>query len=350
MNHTTEKSEFAKRIRVALKLIKDYQRPDHFKATIQILNSFIPFIGVWILMYFVWDYSLWLCFLLSILNAFFLVRIFIIQHDCGHKTFVRSGKARKVIGYVCSLFSSIPFFYWGKSHHFHHSHNGMLEVRDIGDITTLTVDEYKSLSKFGQIKYRLYRSVLVMFFIGPIYYVFIHNRLPLIKEKGFKKEEKGLWIHNLLYTSLMVAMCFLLGWKKFLGIHFMILSVFSVIAIWFFYIQHQHEHSYKEWRNKWEYLYAAIKGSSYYKLPSIMNWFTGNIAIHHIHHLNPTIPNYNLKKCMNSISWINRYTSEIGFWESLKIASNKLWDEAQGRMITFKEYYSIQQRSQLSNS
>lgn len=346
MNQSTEQAEFAKRIRVALKVIKQYQRPNHLKATIQIINSFIPFIGVWILMYLTWDYSFWLCFLLSILNAFFLVRIFIIQHDCGHKTFVRSSGARKVIGYVCSLFSSIPFFYWGKSHHFHHSHNGMLEVRDIGDITTLTVEEYKNLSRWGRFKYRLYRSTFVMFFLGPIYYVLIHNRLPLIKEEGFKKEEKGLWLYNVLYAGLITALCFLLDWKKFLLIHGMILSMFSVIAIWFFYIQHQHEHAYKEWRNKWEYLYAAVKGSSYYKLPALLNWFTGNIAIHHIHHLNPTIPNYNLKKSMNAILWINKYTSEISIWQSFRLASNKLWDEATGRMITFKEFYKIQNRQQ----
>ncbi len=342
MNSITDKTEFTKRIKVALKTIKEYQKPDHTKATIQILNSFIPFIGVWIVMYLIWDYSLILTFLLAILNAFFLVRIFIIQHDCGHQSFVRSQRVRKVIGYICSLFSSIPFFYWGKSHHFHHSNNGMLEVRDIGDITTLTVEEYRNLSKWGKIKYRMYRSPLVMFFLGPIYYVFIHNRLPLIKEEGFKKEEKGLLLHNIVYGAIIVGLCFLLSWKKFLGIHLMILSVFAVIAIWFFYIQHQHEHAYKEWRNKWDYLYAAIKGSSYYKLPSIMNWFTGNIAIHHIHHLNPAIPNYNLKKSMNAISWINKYTSEVGFVESLKIASNKLWDEAQGKMITFSEYYAME--------
>lgn len=338
MLNNVEQSEFAKRIKVALRIIKQYQRPDHLKATIQILNSFIPFIGVWILMYISWDYYPWISAALGLLNAFFLVRIFIIQHDCGHKTFVRSGKARKVIGYFCSLFSSIPFFYWGKSHHFHHSHNGMLEVRDIGDITTLTVEEYKSLSRWGKIKYRVYRSSFVMFFLGPIYYVFIHNRLPLIKEKGFKKEEISLWIHNITYAALIVGLCFILDWKKFIIIHVMILSAFSVIAIWFFYIQHQHEHSYKEWRNKWEYLYAAIKGSSYYKLPSFLNWLTGNIAIHHIHHLNPTIPNYNLKKSLKAIEWINQYTSEINIIDSLKTASHKLWDEAQGRMISFKEY------------
>lgn len=338
MSKNIEKTEFTKRIKVALKVVKQYQRPNHLKATIQILNSFGPFIGVWILMYFLWDYSVLLTFGLALVNAFFLVRIFIIQHDCGHKSFVRSSKARKVIGYLCSLFSSIPFFYWAKSHHFHHSNNGMLEVRDIGDITTLTVEEYKSLSKMAKFKYRLYRSTFVMFFLGPIYYVFIHNRLPLIKEKEFKKAEPGLWIHNIVYAGLIVGLCFLLDWKKFLIIHTMILAVFSVIAIWFFYIQHQHEHAYKEWRNKWEYLYAAIKGSSYYKLPSIFNWLTGNIAIHHIHHLNPTIPNYNLKKSMKAIEWINQYTSEINFFESLKTASHKLWDEAQGRMITFGEY------------
>lgn len=162
-------------------------KPNHTKAVIQILNSFLPFIGIWILMYLLWDISKWAVVGLGLLNAFFLVRIFIIQHDCGHRTFVRSGFWRNVIGYSCSLFSSIPYHYWAKSHHFHHQHNGMLEVRDIGDIHTLTVDEFKQKNRWQRFLYRIYRTPVVLFVLGPIYYVMIHNRLPLINFPEFKR-------------------------------------------------------------------------------------------------------------------------------------------------------------------
>jgi omega-6 fatty acid desaturase (delta-12 desaturase) len=333
--------ELKAKITQALKSVKKYQDPDHKKAIIQILNSFGPFIGVWIAMYLLWDISKLAVIGLGFLNALFLVRIFIIQHDCGHQSFVKSKKARDTIGYVCSLFSSIPYAYWAKSHHFHHENNGMLEVRDIGDIHTLTVKEFNQMSKFKRFWYRIYRSPIVMFVLGPVYYILIHNRLPLINLPDFKKVYPSLHINNLLIIGLFISLVFLIGYE-FLAIHFIILGFFSIIAIWFFYIQHQHEYGYKEWKDKWEYLIAAIRGSSYYKLPGWMNWFTGNIAIHHIHHLNPAIPNYNLKKCVDEIPWFNKFTTEITFLQSLKLARNKLWDEANERMITLKEYYHME--------
>ena len=289
-------------------------------------------------MYFIWDFSVTLFFGLAFLNSFFMVRIFIIQHDCGHQSFVKSRKARNIIGYICSIFSFIPYFYWAKGHHFHHNHNGMLEVRDIGDLDTLTVDEYRKLSNTKRFFYRIYRSVPVLFIIVPIYYVFIHNRLPTIKLPEFKKEKLGLIVSNIAIFSTIVILCYILDWKKVLLVHFLTLAFFGITAIWFFYIQHQHEHGYKHWRNKWEFMIAAIKGSSYYKLPPWMNWLTGNIAIHHIHHLNPAIPNYNLQKSVEAIPWFSKYTTEITFMESLKLASHKLWDEKTERMITFKEF------------
>lgn len=330
------------------KAINKFTKTSKKKATIQIINSFLPFIGLWILMYLAYDYSYWLTFGLGIINAFFLVRIFIIQHDCGHRSFVENTKARNIIGYISSLFSTIPYRYWAKSHHIHHSHNGQLEIRDIGDINTLTVKEFNSLSKWGRFRYRVYRSWLVMFVLGPIYYVFIHNRLPLIKMEVFKKEKWKLWLNNFLLLVIFLTLGYYLGWAKFFLTHFTVIALFSIIAIWFFYVQHQHEVAYKQWKDKWDYLTAALRGSSYYKIPPVLNWLTGNIGIHHLHHLNPAIPNYNLQEALKENMWLNNYTTIIGVWDSLKLATHKLWDESQQRMITFGEYYRLEKAGVLA--
>ncbi|HMP29145.1 MAG TPA: fatty acid desaturase [Saprospiraceae bacterium] len=333
--------DFKEKVTLALKTLRNFSKPDHKKAIVQMITSFVPFLALWVLMYFTWDYSKIGFYLLAFLNAFFLVRIFIIQHDCGHQSYVKSKFWRDTIGVVCSLFSTIPYHYWAKSHDFHHGHNGMLDHRDIGDIDTLTVAEYDALPKFKQFLYRIYRSFPVMFILGPIYYILIHNRLPLITLPQFKKERIRLYLSNALIVGVVIGVSLLLDWKKVVITHLSIVCLFSIIAIWFFYVQHQHEEGYKHWKNKWEYLYAAVKGSTFYKLPKFMHWFTGNIGYHHIHHLNPAIPSYKLPDSIASIPWFHKFTTEVTFLESLKLASHKLWDEQSERMITFKEYYQM---------
>ena len=336
------KEEFKVKVTEALKKLRKFQEPDHVKAAIQMINSFGPFVALWVLAYFLWDVSKWAVVGISILNAFFLVRIFIIQHDCGHQNFVKSRFWRNFIGQVCSLMSFIPYKYWASSHHFHHNNNGRLEVRDIGDIETLTVEEYHKLSSAAKFRYRIFRSVPVMFVIGPLYYILIHNRLPLISMPEFKKERIGLLLSNLMLVGLVVGLCFVLDWQKVLMVQFFVLMFFGIVAIWFFYVQHQHEHGYKHWKDKWEFMMAAIKGSTYYKLPRLMNWLTGNIAIHHIHHLNPAIPNYHLRACADEVPFFHKFATQVTFFQSLKFAFHKLWDEDSERMITFKEYRKLQ--------
>ncbi len=327
-------------------IVKKYQAPNVKKAVIQILNSFLPFLALWVAMYFSLEVSYWLTLALGVLNAFFLVRIFIIQHDCGHQSFLKSRKVNNVIGQICSYFSMIPYKYWARSHNFHHAHNGQLETRDIGDLTTLTVEEYRELDKWGRLKYRIYRSPLIMFFIGPVYYLTIHNRIPSKSEimKGWTKERKALWLNNLGLITIYISMGFLIGWKKFLLVQAPIIVFFGIIAIWFFYVQHQHEENYKQWKENWEYLLSAIRGSSYYKLPKVMMWLTGNIGFHHIHHLSSLIPNYNLEKCNKENPILEKYVNILTFRESIKCAFYKLWDEQSQRMITFREFYRMEQK------
>jgi len=327
-----------------------YTEENKTKALIQILNSFLPFIGIWILMYLTLDISYWLTLGLGMLNAFFLVRIFIIQHDCGHQSFIKNRRLQRIIGLACSYVSIIPFHYWAKSHGVHHKLNGQLELRDIGDVTTLTVKEFSESSKGKQRGYRIYRSPIVMFLVGPIYYLFVHNRIPKINLPAFKKLKKGVYINNIILLSIFLILGYFLGWQEFLTVHLTILTLFAIIAIWFFYVQHQHEIGYKQWEKDWDYVTSALIGSTYYKVPPVFNWLTGNIGIHHVHHLNPAIPNYNLQQCIKENPWINDYPTIITFTSSLKLATYKLWDETQQKMITFKEYYRLEKNGMLEGN
>jgi omega-6 fatty acid desaturase (delta-12 desaturase) len=321
-----------------METLKKYKELSYKKAIWQMSNSMIPFIAIWIAMYWAYSYNLFLFFGLGILNAFFLVRIFIIQHDCGHHSFVKSKKWRDAIGFVCSVFSAMPYKYWAESHAFHHNNNGMLEVRDIGDINTLTVKEYSEMGSWDKMKYKIFRFPIITFFVGPAIYMIRNMRYPLVILASAKKAHWSVWMNNLVIIGILTTLCILFDWRIILATYFTVLYSFSIIAIWFFFVQHQHENGYKRWENDWTHFVSSIKGSTYYKLPVVLNWFTGNIGVHHIHHLYPAIPNYNLLKCIKQNPSFSKYTTIVTFWESLKYMNHKLWDESTQRMITFGEY------------
>jgi acyl-lipid omega-6 desaturase (Delta-12 desaturase) len=322
-------------------IVKSYQIPDMRKAIPQIITSFGPYCLLWAVMYWSLDVSYALTLALAFLNAFFIVRIFIIQHDCGHQSYFKSRKWNDAMGFVCSLISMIPYKYWAKSHNYHHGHNGQLEEdsRDIGDVTLYTVEEFKKKTPIQRLNYRIYRMPLVLFGIGSVYYILIHNRLPLIKKTGWEKARFSLLWSNICMIAFYGAVIWAFGLSVFLKIHLPMVVFFGMIAVWFFYVQHQHEHSYKQWRENWNYVLSAIQGSTYYKLPKVMQWLTGNIGLHHIHHLSSLIPNYHLQRCKDENPILQKYITTITFWGSLKYATHKLWDEQQQRMITFREFY-----------
>jgi len=320
-------------------MILEYQRPNAKKALIQVLNSFLPFLGLWVLMYFSLNWSYWLTLGLAALTAWFLVRIFIIQHDCGHQSFLESRKLNNVIGLISSLFSTIPYRYWSRNHAAHHAHNGKLEYRGLGDINFLTTAEFHNRSKWGKLRYRAFRSPIVQFLIAPIFYLAISLRVPLVRLKGWKKIRRGYLINNFLIVLLYAGLAIVLGWQKFLLVHIPVLFFFGIIAFWFFYIQHQHEENYKMGKDSWDHLLASISGSTYYKLPRLFQWLSGNIGFHHIHHLSSKIPNYNLEWCARENPALNKFVNVLTFRQSLKTVKNKLWDEEKQRMVSFKEYY-----------
>lgn len=324
------------------KIVAKYQIPDRRKAYTQILNTFLPFIGLWILMYFSLSWSYWITLGLAVVNAFFMVRIFIIQHDCGHQSFLKKRRINDAIGLVCSFFSSIPYEYWSRSHSFHHAHCGQLEVRDIGDINTLTVKEYKEMGFLKRLGYRIFRNPVVLFLFGPIYYLAVNVRFPLISLKGWKKIKWSQFYNNVYLVLIYALVAFIVGWKQFFLVHVPIVVIFAIIAIWFFYVQHQHEHTYKQWKENWEYLFSSIKGSTYYKLPKVFQWLTGNIGLHHIHHLSSKIPNYHLTRVQEENPILTQYVTTVGFWESLSFMFHHLWDEENQRMISFGKFYQLE--------
>lgn len=324
-------------------IISQYKKPNNTKAFIQILNSFGPFIALWILMYFSLSWSYLITLGLSIINAFFLVRIFIIQHDCGHQSFFQKRKWNNRVGLFCSFFSAMPYKYWAKVHSHHHGHTGQLEERDFGDINFLTVEEYHNLSGTRKFSYRIFRNPIMLFLVVPIIYLVFSMRFPFLGRgrKGWGRIHKAMTLNNLLFTAIFIGCGFLFGWANFLMVHLPIVYFFGVISFWFFYVQHQHEETYQRWKDNWDYVLAAIKGASYYKLPKVMHWLTGNIGYHHIHHLSSQIPNYNLAKCAKENPILQKHVTTLTFTQSLGTIFNKLWDEESGRMISFSEYAEI---------
>jgi acyl-lipid omega-6 desaturase (Delta-12 desaturase) len=327
-------------------IIKPYATPDTKVAKKEVIKTFIPFGLVLIAAFIVYEFNVWATLPLCFLAGLYLTRVFIIQHDCGHQSFLPTRKKNSRMGFISSMFTWIPYQYWARSHNYHHSHQGQLDTRTIGDVTLLTVREYMALSSWGKFKYKLYRSVLVMFILGPIYYIFIHNRIPFIQFKGWSKERRALLATNFCLLFFFIVSGALLGlisgdlwagYKKLVIVYIPVLMSFGFTAVWFFYMQHQHDPNYKAWKEDWQYVMAAIKGSSYYKLPAVINFFTGNIGFHHIHHLAPRVPFYKLQKCSDENPILQKHVTEITLLSSLKYAFYTLWDEDNYRMVRFKD-------------
>lgn len=285
-------------------------------------------------MYFSLDISYWLTLLLALPAAGFVVRLFIIQHDCGHGSFFNSRKANDLTGMFCSVFTLTPYHYWQKSHAIHHANAGNLEHRGIGDIYTMTVNEYLRQSKWGRLKYRLYRNPLILFFVVPTLLFVILYRLPTSKAKALKRVRSSVYWTNLAIALLVGGMIWLVGLKAFLLIHVPIIIITSSAGTWLFFVQHQFEDTYWANNEAWDYTLAALQGSSYYKLPKILQWFTGNIGFHHIHHLSPRIPNYHLEKCHDENS-VFQQVVVLTPRSSLKSIFLSLWDEEQKKLISF---------------
>jgi omega-6 fatty acid desaturase (delta-12 desaturase) len=322
------------------KIVAQYSQPDLRRSIWQIINTVVPFIIVWALMYWSLSVSYLLTLALSIPAAGLLMRIFIILHDCGHGSFFKSNKANEVIGTIAGVLTLTPYLQWRHEHALHHAGSGDLERRGVGDVYTMTVDEYLNASRWEKIKYRIYRNTFVMFVLDPMLLFVCSHRLP--SPHNGKRENVNLLITNFAILAVVMIMGATIGFKEFFLIQLPITWLSCTAGVWLFYVQHQFEDTYWEHHPDWRYLPAALQGSSYFQLPKLLQWFTGNIGFHHIHHLSPRIPNYNLEKAFKENPLFQQVTT-IHVWESLRTVSFKLWDEQQKKLVGFRHLKTLRQ-------
>jgi len=320
-------------------LVADYQQPDMRISSWQLFNSFGGLFLCWVLMYFSLGIGYWLTLLLAIPAAGFLVRIFIIQHDCGHGSFFKGRHANDTVGTICSIFTLVPYKFWRKSHAVHHAHHAQLEERGIGDIWTMTVTEYQQAPWWQRVTYRVFRNPFFLFGVAPTINFVLLTRLPFGGEASWHNGERAsVWWTNLVLAGFVTGVGALIGFGALVLIQLPVIALASSVGTWLFYVQHQFERTYWEHTPQWDYAAAAMHGSSYYKLPRLLQWFTGNIGFHHIHHLSPRIPNYHLQKCYEENPALQQ-VSQLTLYSSLQTVWLVLWDEERRRLITFREMF-----------
>lgn len=325
-------------------IVAKYQQPDTRKSIGQILNTFVPFIVLWGLMFLSLEVGYWLTLLLAIPTAGFLVRIFILQHDCGHNSFFKSKKANDTLGFVCGLITLTPYYHWRHRHAVHHATASNLDKRGTGDVPTMTVEEYINAPRWKRFGYRLFRSPLVMFIVVPFMVFFVLNRFPAPKSP--KREKTSVHWSNLGSLLLFGGIAYLFGVQEFFLTFFPATMIAACAGTWLFFVQHQFEDTYWEHDPEWDFTLAGMEGSSYYELPKILQWFTGNIGFHHIHHLSPRIPNYNLQKCHEENPMFQRVIT-LTLRTSLGCTFLSLWDEETDRLVRFSEVPTIKRRMAL---
>jgi omega-6 fatty acid desaturase (delta-12 desaturase) len=314
--------------------LASYKGADFSRSVRQLALSALLFAGSWTLMYLSLSVSYWLTLLLAVPTAFFLIRLFIIQHDCGHGSFFASSRAADIVGSILGVFTLTPYHYWRKTHALHHATSGNLEHRGFGDIDTLTVDEYMALSRWGRFKYRLYRHPVVLFGVGAIIHFFIRHRLPTIVPRDWTRERRSILWTDVGLAAVIVIIGSLLGFRQLLMVHLPVALVTTIVGVWLFYVQHQFEPTYWEHDDRWQYDEAALQGSSYYRLPKLLQWATGNIGLHHIHHLHPRIPNYRLQRVLDEHEEL-RDVPTLTLLESFRCVRLTLWDERARRLVPF---------------
>jgi len=316
------------------KNIGQYSKPEISKSLWQIINTFIPYIVLWALIVWSLSVSYWLTAVLIVIAAGFLVRLFIIFHDCGHGSFFKSQKANRAVGMFFGILAFTPYYKWHNEHMLHHANVGNLDKRGVGDVWTMTREEYQRSSKWLRFKYRGYRNPLIMFGIGSLFVFMYKNRFT--KKDSDKKEKLNVYFTNAALVVMISFMSWLIGFQAYLIIQLAIIYLAAIAGLWLFYLQHQYEDVTWVRSEDWNYREIALEGSSFVKFPKVLQWFSGNIGFHHIHHINARIPNYKLEKCYNE-NPVFKQVEPVTFLKSLKTLKLRLWDEKLQKLIGFNE-------------
>jgi omega-6 fatty acid desaturase (delta-12 desaturase) len=318
------------------KVVAEFKGPDTWRSVLQLSLTVMLFAGSWALMLWSLQIGYWLTLLLALPTAGFLMRLFMIQHDCGHGSYFRSRRARDWVGFCIGVLVLTPYQYWRRTHAHHHAHSGNLDFRSFGDIETLTRREYEARTPRERLAYRLYRNPLLLLTIGPLFHFVVKHRYPWDIPKSWKKEWASVWGTNAALAALLVVMALTVGLKSFLLVHLPVLVITTSLGVYLFYVQHQYENTYWHRKEDWDHFEASIYGASHLVLPRPLQWITAYIGIHHVHHLNSMIPNYKLEACMNASPELQQST-QIRLKDSFRLLNLALWDEDAERLIGFRE-------------
>ncbi|WP_085306946.1 fatty acid desaturase [Planktotalea arctica] len=317
-------------------VLAKYREPDTLRSSFELGVSVIPFIALWAFACWMASFSYTAAFVIAVLNGGFLLRMFCIQHDCGHGSFYDNRTLSDWVGRTIGVFTLTPYDVWRRTHSIHHSHAGDLDHRGIGDVMTLTVEEYNARTPFGRFLYRLYRHPAVLFGLGPTYLFIFQNRLPL----GLMKQGKKYWISamgtNFAAAVIAIAIVYFIGWQALVLVTLPTILIAASIGVWLFYVQHQFEDTHWKTHEDWQLHEAALHGSSHYDLPPVLRWFTANIGIHHVHHLYSRIPFYRLGDVLRDHEELVE-CGRMTLMQSFKCARLDLWDGERNKLVSFKE-------------
>lgn len=316
------------------KSVASFAKSNRASSITQLLNTILPLFLLWYLAYLAASISPFLTIAIAAVTSGFVVRTFIIFHDCTHYSFFTSNKANRIVGTITGIITLFPYEKWKRDHSIHHATSSNLDQRGTGDVWIMTVEEYLEASTLKRLSYRLYRNPFIMFGLGPIYLFLISNRF---NRRGAKKKERlNTYLINISIVVLYSLLILIIGWKVFLLIQIPLLLVSGSLGIWLFYVQHQFEDSYFEDESEWSFVKAAVDGSSYYKLPKVLQWISGNIGYHHVHHLSPRVPNYHLEEAHEATPPLQEATT-ITLASSLKSIRFRLYDTKTKTFLSFKE-------------
>ena len=309
-------------------IVAKYSESDLWRSIWQVINTLVPYVILFYLSMRSLEISFWLTLPLSILTAGFMVRTFIIFHDCGHGSFFESKTANTWLGRITGLLVFTPYYRWKHDHAIHHATAGNLDKRGVGDVYTMTVDEYLAAPWWKKFGYRVMRQPVFMFIFGSVIVFIGAQRIP--PKKG-KHDIASVWWTNLALAIWVTGMCLVFGWKAYVLVQLLVILFGASVGIWLFYVQHNFDGVYWERREHWDYFKASMQGSSFYKLPAVLNWFTGNIGYHHIHHLSSKIPNYKLPKAFKENPAFQ--VKPITLFSSFKSLTLRLYDEKTRKLV-----------------